>query len=156
MADKNFTVDQAYLRSAFLYNPETGHLISKRTQKTVGWLKNKYLCIDIHEKHYKVHRIIWMYVHGRWPNEMIDHINGIKTDNRLINLQEVTTKENAENRSVTWAKSGYRGVVPAPNGRWKAQIGHNKKTIYLGTYDTKEEAHEIYKKIAKSLFTNYK
>lgn len=156
MAGENFTVDQVFLKSRYDYNPETGQLIAKNTGKMLGWLKNKYLYIDIYNKHYKVHRIIWMMVYGRWPNQMIDHINGIKTDNRLINLQEVNVKQNAENRSLVWAKSGFRGVVPAPNGRWKAQIVHNKKTFYLGTYDTKEEAHQAYKKTAMTLFTNYK
>ena len=59
-----------------------------------------------------------------------------------------------ENRNKINAISGLKGVVPAHNGRWKSQIGHKGKVIYLGTYDTKEEAHDIYLKASLVFHTH--
>ena len=154
MGKHNSILDQAYLRLRYWYNPVTGEMISRRTNRPTGWLDNGYLYISIKGKDYKVHRLIWMYLNNRWPNEMIDHINGIKTDNSLENLREVTAKQNSENRNKINGISGIRGVYPAPRNRWKAVIGHNGKTIYLGSYDTKEEAHDIYCKASLVFHTH--
>lgn len=154
MGKHNSILDQAYLWRCYWYNPNTGEMISRRTNRATGWLEDGYYHIQLRGKAYRLHRLIWMYLHNRWPDEMIDHINGIKTDNRLVNLREVTAKQNAENRNKINAVSGLKGVVPASNGRWKCQIGHKGKVIYLGTYDTKEEAHEIYCKASLIFHTH--
>lgn len=154
MGKHNSILDQEYLRLQYWYDPVTGEMISRRTSKRVGWLEDGYYHLTVKNKDYRLHRLIWMYLHNRWPEEMIDHINGIKTDNRLCNLREVTAKQNAENRNKVNAISGLKGVVPANNGRWKCQIGHNGKVVYLGTYDTKEEARDIYCKAAKVFHTH--
>ena len=154
MGKHNSIVDQKYLWACYWYNPVTGEMFSRRTSRSTGWFENGYLQITLKGKNYKLHRLIWMYLHNRWPDEMIDHINDIKTDNRLCNLREVTAQQNAQNKCQINAVSGLKGVVPASNGRWKSQIGHNRKTIYLGTFDTKEEAYEIYCKAAQVFDTH--
>jgi hypothetical protein len=154
MGKHNSILDQEYLRLQYWYDPVTGQMISRRTSKPVGWLEDGYIYLTVKNKDYRLHRLIWMYLHNCWPTDMIDHINGIKTDNRLCNLRQVTAKQNAENRNKINAISGLKGVVPAHNGRWKSQIGHKGKVIYLGTYDTKEEAHDIYLKASLVFHTH--
>jgi hypothetical protein len=154
MGKHNSTLNQAYLRLRYWYNPVTGEMISRRTNRNTGWIEDGYRYITVKGKDYRVHRLVWMYLHDRWPTEIIDHINGNRLDNSLFNLRDVTAKQNAENRNKVNAASGLRGVQPASRGRWKASIGHQKKVIYLGIYDSKEEAYDIYCKAAKVFHTH--
>jgi len=158
MANTYSIVNQSRLHSLYDYNPDAGQLISKLYNRPVGWKHNGYLVVNLHhegkDRKFKVHQLIWMYLYGRWPDQMIDHIDGDPLNNKLLNLREVTAKQNSENRNKVNAISGYKGVVPAVNNRWKAQITNNCKTIYLGTYDTKKEAHMAYCKAALILHTH--
>ncbi len=95
--------------------------------------------------HYlKAHRVIWVLVHGRWPDGEIDHINGDARDNRLINLRDVPHSVNLRNcRRSKRNTSGITGVVlNKKTGRWVASICINRKIYALGTYDTIGEAAE--------------
>lgn len=86
------------------------------------------------------HRAIWAMVTGAWPARQIDHINGIKTDNALSNLRHVENSENSKNRCVySLNKTGKMGVHKI-DGKWRAQIGLNYKTVSLGRFDSFEEA----------------
>lgn len=85
------------------------------------------------------HRIAWMYTYGEWPN-VTDHINGIRDDNRLINLRSVTQAENARNQARSKTnKSGVTGVRWFCS-KWYARISFNGKEEHLGLFDNKEEA----------------
>ena len=53
-----------------------------------------YIVIRIDGMNYKAHRLAWIYVYGEWPNDLIDHINGINNDNRIENLELVTPQRN--------------------------------------------------------------
>lgn len=154
MGKHNSTLNQAYLRQCYWYNPITGEMISRRTNRSTGWIEDGYRHITIKNKDYRVHRLIWMYLHDRWPVEMIDHINGDKLDNSMENLREVTARQNAENRNTVNPISGLKGVSAYGNKRWKASIGHKGKVIYLGVYDSKEEAYDVYCKAAKVFHTH--
>ena len=87
----------------------------------------------------------------------IDHINGIKDDNRIINLRECTTQQNGMNRGPQKNNSsGYKGVGwSKKSSKWRAQIRFNNKSIYLGLFDDKKEAAKIYNKEAKKLFGEF-
>lgn len=89
----------------------------------------------------RAHRVIWALHYGEWPKYVVDHINGDRTDNRIANLRDVPQSENVKNsaKPVT-NKSGHIGVVSAPNGKWIAQIGTRANPLYLGTFNTKQEA----------------
>lgn len=88
------------------------------------------------------HRVAWLVTHGYWPHE-IDHINGDRADNRLVNLREVTRKVNSENHAIPRNNtSGAPGVFyHKASGRWYARIA--KK--YLGMFTTFEEALAVRK-----------
>ena len=71
----------------------------------------------------------------------IDHINGVKTDNRLCNLREATISQNNMNRGLqSNNSSGSTGVDKIKNGRWRARINVNKKEIHLGYFIEKSDA----------------
>lgn len=109
--------------------------------------------IMIHGVKYYASRLAWFYVYGQWPENEIDHINGIRSDDRITNLRDVNTKINRENRhsSDRDNKTGFLGVTIIPSGRYGAQIGNNKKTLRLGTYDTPEQAHQAYLEAKRKL-----
>lgn len=97
-------ITQEYLRERFDYNPETGIMTFKKDYRRnkagtqAGYLTDRgYLRVKLKGKHYRLHRIIWMWVHGTFPVNEIDHINRNRMDNRLSNLRDVTRKVNANN-----------------------------------------------------------
>jgi hypothetical protein len=86
------------------------------------------------------HRMIWVMFYNEWP-EQIDHINGIRTDNRLANLRAVTLAENNRNQKMrNTNSSGICGVRATSSGRWLASIRAYGKQTHLGTFDTIEQA----------------
>lgn len=115
-----------------------------------------YLVTSIDNKRYKLHRLAWLYEYGEMPKNQIDHINGIKTDNRIENLRDVNGFVNQQNRRVIQKNnnSGYTGVCFVKNrNKWMAQIKVENKFKYLGLYETAELANEAYIK-AKREFHN--
>lgn len=95
---------------------------------------------------YGAHRVFWLYMTGEWPDE-IDHINGIRTDNRMVNLRNVTPGINRKNlKRATNNTSGVTGVYfHNKNQKWVAQIQVNGKMKYLGSFVGLEEAKEVRK-----------
>jgi hypothetical protein len=104
-----------------------------------------YIVITINGRAYKAHRLAWLYCHGGWPEHSIDHINGVKDDNRIANLRDVEHPLNLLNvrRAYRTNKSGFLGVSRNGSG-WRAEIRVAKKKRNLGTYDTPEQAHAAY------------
>lgn len=125
-------------QKAFHYND--GKLYWTRTGKEAGsndghgYLQTQYKGVRC-----KNHRIIWELMNGEIPEGMqIDHINRDRSDNRIENLRLVTPSGNCENRECkgyTWSKHAKK---------WMSQIHTKGKTIYLGYFNTKEEAHQAY------------
>ncbi len=99
---------------------------------------------------------------------MVDHINGVKADNRRKNLRVATNGQNRANSKINSnSKSGSKGVHlkkkqkrnsnrkprrDAKGDRWVAQINIDGKKHHLGNFDTCEEAHAVYKKAAEKAF----
>jgi hypothetical protein len=146
-------ITQILLRERFSYNSETGVLTRRIAPhgrffagERVGWFDAKgYLRTGIAGKYPAVHRLIWLYVYGVWPREQLDHINGIKDDNRLINLREASNSQNTCNRDVRrGSESGLKGITQDKRtGRWRAYVHVGGKRIWLGFFTTKEEAHSV-------------
>jgi len=149
-------ITQAELKELFSYNKETGYF--KRIKKTPNskikdiagnYDRDGYVLIYANKKTYRAHRLAWFYVHGIWPTKNIDHINGIRNDNRIINLREASMQENSQNllKARSCNKLGILGVYErrdCPLNPFTAIIKHNNKRVYLGHYSTKEEAHNAY------------
>ena len=101
---------------------------------------------------YKAHRVAYAIHFGEWPRGCIDHINGIKTDNRADNLRVVDRATNNRNRPTQKNNtSGATGVSQTPQGKWRAVIKINKKTQSLGVFLAKEDAISARKKAEISL-----
>ena len=96
----------------------------------------------IHNTPYKAHRVIWAIVYGQWPICDIDHINGIRNDNRIDNLREVVRSENMRNQRIRSDNtSGIVGVSWSNvSGKWMSQIKTADRNVYLGVYENKKDA----------------
>ena len=141
---------QEYLRGIFHYDPDTGVLVGKQSRgnrkagRPVGHsCTNGYLQVRLNGRNLSVARIIWIIVHGTTP-EQIDHINRIRTDNRIANLRAACQTTNARNKRLARNNtSGIAGVhFDAQSGRWKARIGVGAGRRTLGLFKTKELAIE--------------
>jgi len=145
-------ITQQRLKELVSYDPKTGHFTRKHASKrkakgSVFGTKNPdvYVTFKLDGVSYRAHRLVWLYVYGRFPNEMIDHKNGFRGDNRLTNLREATASQNAYNsvRKRRSGSTGYKGVHKVGN-RWYAHCKVNKKTHALGGYGSAEEAAKAY------------
>ena len=111
-----------------------------------------YVDIIIGKAFYKAHRLAWLYVYGEDPKMDIDHVNGDRADNRIINLRQISRSENLQNQCKPRSKvSGYLGVTRHFDGRWRARVRVNGKYMHLGCFSTALEASIAYK-TAKSLY----
>lgn len=135
------------------YVPETGQLLWRTAKRlnTIGKAAGTpnsygYLTTGIDGVSHPVHRLVWFYVHGKWPEGQIDHINGDRTDNRIENLRQATIAQNVRNRGVQrHNKCGFKGVsFKVADKRWRASIGMNGKSMHIGLFDTAEEAARAY------------
>lgn len=141
---------QAKLKELFSYNPKTGifkRKISVSKNTSIGDIagsktKQGYLVIIINYKGYYVQRLAWLYVHGYFPEHRIDHINRIKTDNRLCNLREISHSCNLRNSGIrSDNRSGITGISwTKAQAQWCVRITVNNKAYFLGRFSDYEEA----------------
>lgn len=154
---------QERLHELFTYDHATGNLIRKvsKANQPAGAVAGSvnargHVNVQVDGGLCAAHRIVFLMVHGWLPVE-IDHINRIKTDNRVENLRPATSSQNkgnvTPNRSNT---SGYRGVsLNSRSGKWHAQIKINGKQTYLGRRDTPEQAALLYNDAAIQHFGEF-
>lgn len=166
MAKKSLP-DPELLRKLLRYDPETGVLTwkvrtpnmfedGKRTasHRCNNWnavfagkpaftalCPHKYRIGEVLGSRVRAHRVIWALVYGRWPKE-VDHINGIRDDNRLSNLRTVTRTQNARNQCIRSTNtSGHMGVSwEKGKHRWVAHIRVDGKLIKLGRFRVFDDA----------------
>ncbi len=102
---------------------------------------NGYLYGTVLGVGYKAHRVIWVMIHGEQPEE-VDHINGIRSDNRIENLRNVSRSQNSMNMKIRCDNSsGHIGVYYLKHrGTWLAGIKKEGVLTHLGTFYSKEDA----------------
>jgi len=143
---------QSELKRLLHYSQCTGvftWLVSRSNRVKIGDVagcpnKAGYLRIVIDGKHYRSQRLAWLYVYGEFPDHFIDHINGIRDDNRLVNLRDVTVQENSKNLGMrSDNSSGFNGVSWYKRfNKWESYIHAKGKKIRLGLFINKEDAIE--------------
>ena len=116
---------------------------------------NGYRYIKVNHKRYMAHRLAFFAANGRWPRGDIDHINGVKDDNRPANLRECNDSENRQNIGITKANtSGYPGVIwHKRNRKFVARITHQGVFRWLGQFDNPQDAYAAYRKAKSELHT---
>lgn len=113
-----------------------------RAGSVAGYITDGYRRVKINGVLFSVHRVIWLLVHGVWPTDQIDHIDGNPLNNAIENLREVTNQENNRNRGLSRRnKSGFMGVVYArKTGKWWGHIKVDGRTILSPGYRRMESA----------------
>lgn len=160
MADLEFA--KMMVLDRLSYDGETGAISWKKSrfQSKIGSVVN---CVDVggyiqvnvgNGLILKGHRIAWLFAYGEWPDGHIDHINGIRNDNRVCNLRVVTNAINCQNKRkpLPSNKSGYLGVsLHKPSNKWLASCMLNRKQYRAGYFDDPEDAHRAYLQLKRKL-----
>ena len=148
MSNGIYKVTRELLFTLFNYDPETG-LFIRRVHRgrghighNAGTIVDGYIRIIINEERCLAHRLAWMYVYGEWPPGEIDHINRVRSDNRIANLRVCNRLQNCNNKNLNSNnKSGASGVYfERESGKWCSQVRHQGKQIRIGRYDSKDDA----------------
>ena len=104
-----------------------------------------YVRVIIKGRNYRAHRIIWLWVHGKWPENELDHIDGVRSHNWLKNLREATRAQNMLNkRRYKNNSTGFIGVTLKYEGKYEARYKFDGKQVSIGFFDTAEEAAAAY------------
>ena len=155
--------EPSILYELFLYDPNIGTFVRKTSrggQKVgteAGYTRSDgYTYIRIQNKQYLGHLLAWYYHYKEWPKTQLDHINGIKNDNRISNLRDVLQSINQQNQlraPITNKSTGVLGVSKTASGKFNVRItlpGSIRKSV--GTFSTLEEASEAYKTAKREAF----
>ena len=149
------------LLEALDYDPDTGAFKWKapssrrvRVGDVAGNLcSNGYLRVCIDKREYLLHRLAWLYVHGEIPPCEIDHINRIRTDNRIKNLRPADANENRANATIRRDnKSGTKGVSwNSRKGRWYASICFRGVRRFVGSFEILSDAEAVMVRVRKEV-----
>ena len=129
-----------------MYDPTTG-----KFWREAGCASSSgYRQIWFEGKQHMEHRVAWYLHYGEWPTQQIDHINGVRSDNRIANLRLSTNSENMYNRKKPANNtSGHKGVSwHSGYQRWQAAIAVNGNKMNLGRFATREDAAAAYQRAA--------
>lgn len=172
-------ISQEMLRKILDYDPETGFLTWKhrplemfadsgrqsQKQNAAAWngknagrrafmnLTSGYHVGGIFWRDYRAHRVIWAWWYGEWPASHIDHINHIRTDNRIANLRLADDQTNMKNQSLRGDnRSGVTGVFwQSRISKWQATIRADGKTRHLGYFKERDAAAKA-RKVAEEKY----
>ena len=137
----------------FSYDQDTGVFkrIKSRRKDYLGMEqkrtdKHGYRIVVFNRYPYFAHRLAWLYVYGEYPSCEIDHINGIRTDNRIANLRLADRSVNTQNiGNKPRSGCGYLGVTyKKSRNKFSSVIQADGKKFYLGEFDDAQTAHKAY------------
>lgn len=156
------TLTQAELKDILSFDPETGIFtwVNSRGGRVKGSVagchrntKKPDVVIKLKKVMFLAHRLAWLYVHGVFPEGVIDHINGNPADNRIRNLRDVSQRVNSENRKSAQVNNrlGVLGVSTLKSGAIRATLTVNRKQVNLGQFPDVESAHRAYLEAKRAL-----
>lgn len=142
-----YTLAHTDLIDRLSYDPTSGSFTWKHSGARAGSFNDQgYWRIKIKGKAYRAHRLAFFYMIGDWPAHEIDHIDGNRSNNAWSNLREATRAENEWNKAAR-GKCNAKGVR-CIRGRYDARIRVKGLRVFLGTFDTIEDAAAAYTKAA--------
>ena len=162
-----------YMRSRLSYDPSSGIFTWKPIPVTSKWdnrwnltwahkpagsmSRTGYQIICVDYIRHMAHRLAWLIHFGDWPSGYIDHVNGVRSDNRINNLREASLSQNCQNSKVRKDNtSGYKGVSKDHyTDKWLAQVWKNGQHHRVGLFPTKEEAFAAYCEKAMELHDEF-
>lgn len=132
--------DRKWFKDDRSWRSWNGRLAGKQAFTQVD--TNGYMRGSIFNKKYRAHRVVWCLSYGKWPENQIDHIDGIRSNNLISNLRDVTASENNKNSKRPYTnKSGFVGVCFHKGAnKWEARIKACGKSEYLGIFTQKKDA----------------
>lgn len=157
---------QSYLKTALHYDPDTGVFTwqprdhshfktpgsskvwhARFSGKNAGHSDDGYIRIKLLGKNHLAHRLAFLCMTGEFPPHEVDHISGVRNDNRWTNLRAVTGSENNKNTKIRADNtSGILGVYwHKASSKWQASIGVDGRFIHLGLFNNIEEAADARK-----------
>ena len=157
-------ITQVRLQELLHYDPKTGDFTwrvargKSRVGASAGSITSEgYLQIGIDGERFKAHRLAWLYAHGVWPQQEIDHIDMDGINNSLANLREASRSQNEANKPANSRNtSGVKGVCwNKQRLRWQAVIGFEGKAYHLGFFTNINDAAAAYSAKASELFGNF-
>lgn len=159
-------ITQERVRELFDYDPKTGRFfwrVAKARRVRVGDIAGSidgsdgYWKLRIDGKFYRAHRIVWLLMTGKLPDNQIDHINCVRRDNRFVNLRHATLAQNCRNAVKRRDNSsGAKGVYYyKPIRRWRARIQVDGVVKSLGYFDCLLDAELAYSAAAMKYFGEF-
>ena len=145
------TLQKEYLKYYEYQN--NGTLKSIKSNKIVGQPNEEgYIRLRYKGKELRAHRVIWIMFNGDIPEGMlIDHIDGIKANNKIENLRLATRTQNNANKKCNFEHGLPKGVTKTTSGKFRARLYTKGINHCLGTFDTPEQAEEAYNTKAKEI-----
>jgi hypothetical protein len=138
----------------FVWADESGVLRCPVTDAPVKVSLGTYYYVYIERVQLIVHRVVFALHYGRWPEGVLDHINGDPLDNRIANLRECEQWQNAMNKRYHRKKGPYDlplGVSNCAGGKYKAKLMHKNITHVRGPFNTVEEAAQAYRDLSNEI-----
>lgn len=162
---KEREADVAELKRQLAYDAKTGLFkwkVRSSSRAKVGCIAgytriDGYVAIRLLGVRFPAQRLAWLFHHGRWPPETIDHINRCPGDNRITNLRLASpTQQQGNKRLDCRNKSGFRGVFFDKRTRkWTATLSTKKGLRRIGAFTEKKLAVEAYEREAKKYFGEF-
>ena len=155
--DKELALTQELLKEKLHYDKDTGVFtwldvksngykmrgkVAGNTNALTGYSSIGFTLSEAKFYVYLAHRLAWLYEYGEFPKDGLDHINHVKTDNRIKNLRIATKRENIRNMSMSSNNTtGHTGVCfSKANNKYVAYVKVNYKQIHLGYFKNVEDA----------------
>lgn len=163
MSDAEKSLVKSEIEALLNYDPGTGEFVWLQKRRggaspgqRAGCTKaGGYVTIRVLGRSVYAHRLAWFLTHGRWPNGVIDHIDGDPSHNRISNLRDVPQGINLQNQRRAHKSnrsSRLLGVTfDSRNGKWMAKISIANKTRNLGRFASAEAAHIAYRAAKRML-----
>ena len=150
-------VDADSIKKLISYSPQSGIFLWSKSRRGVsagavaGCINQEgYRQIRVERRVYLAHRLAWLISYGEWPPGEIDHINGLRDDNRICNLRVVDRAGNSQNRRSAMSNNKSCGLLGATWNKqhqcWQSKLQENKRRHHIGYFKTAIEAHRAYMK----------